>query len=427
VVSLFGPNKQYEDSSEAKNRAYNMGAFIQESYLPLSNLTVNVGLRWEAQRLTDYMGNTAFSITDSFAPRIGVVYDPTKEGRSKIFAHYGQYYESIPLDLANRDFGGRGYQATIYAPPCQAQSWTSCGPFGLPSGDFPSYLPVQSHIKGSYNNEIVAGGQYQYWHDLVVGASFIRRWLGRVIEDGGSSLATGSGWIVENPTDPKPERTYTALQLTATKRLAKNWFFAGSYTYSRTRGNYTGLYAADNTQLNPNNSTQYDYKELTANTYGPLPNDRPHLIHLDGYYRFVWGQHSLSPGFSFTGRSGQPITPLSQDVWGDTSFILPRGSAGRTPFVTQLDMHLSYRTKVSNALSAEAFIDIFNVFNQKTVLTVDSLYTPDWAMPVTAPGATLSQATVASTGNPVKLNPNYLHATSYQLPISGRLGARVWF
>jgi hypothetical protein len=108
----------------------------------------------------------------------------------------------------------------------------------------PPRLPVQSNIKGSYNNEIVVGGQYQYWRDLVVGASFIRRWLGRVIEDGGASYADPKHGIFElaNPTDPKPERTYTALQLTATKRLAKNWFFAGAYTYSRTMGNYTGLY-----------------------------------------------------------------------------------------------------------------------------------------------------------------------------------------
>lgn len=423
VDSLYGANG-YLDSSEAKNRAYNTGAFIQESYLPLPNLTVNVGLRWEAQRLTDYMGNTALSITDSFAPRIGVVYDPTKEGRSKIFAHYGQYYESIPMDLANRDFGGKGGMTTYY------------GAAPSSSAGVPPNFPVQSNIKGSYNNEIVAGGQYQYWRNLVVGASFIRRWLGRVIEDGGSSLAdTSSGWILENPTDPKPERTYTALQLTATKRLARNWFFAGAYTYSRTMGNYAGLYAADNMQLNPNNSTQYDYKELTANTYGPLPNDRPHLIHMDGYYRFAWGQHSLSPGFSFMGRSGQPISYLTFDPNGYTSFILPRGSAGRTPFVTQLDMHLSYRTRLSNSLSAEAFIDIFNVFNQKTVLTVDSSYTYNWAMPLTAPGAKPSQATVANPdgsstttpATPVTPNTNFLHATSYQLPISGRLGARVWF
>jgi hypothetical protein len=99
-------------------------------------------------------------------------------------------------------------------------------------------------------------------------------------------------------------------------------------------------------------------------------------------------------------------------------------------------MHLSYRTKLSNALSAEAFVDIFNILNQKTVLTVDSAYTYDQVMP----GATLTQVPLADnngqpcgkagttcTAGSASPNPNYLHATSYQMPISGRLGARVWF
>jgi hypothetical protein len=439
VQTLYGTAGD-QDSSEAKNRAYNAGAFFQESYLPLPNLTVNVGLRWEAQRLTDYMGNTAFSITDSFAPRIGVVYDPTKEGRSKVFAHFGQYYESIPMDLANRAFGGKGAAITYYDSTCPTQSWRACT-VGDSFASAAPKLPVQSNIKGSYNNELVAGGQYQYWSNLVVGASLIRRWLGRVIEDGGTNYADNSPLLhLENPPNgakfadgtpvPNPERTYTALQLTATKRYARNWFFAGAYTYSRTKGNYVGLYDSGimPVQLNPNNSMQYDISELTRNTYGSLPNDRPHLIHLDGYYRFVWGQHSVSPGFSFMGRSGQPISPLGTAPYGYTDFVFSRGSAGRTPFVTQLDMHLAYRTKLSKTLSAEAFIDIFNVLNQKTVLTVDSTYTYDQVMPA-KPGtpATVANNDGSSTSTPVTPNPNYLHATSYQLPISGRLGARVWF
>jgi hypothetical protein len=344
------------------------------------------------------------------------------------------------MDLANRSFGGKGAMMTNYDSSCQPQSWTTCNPGSSFSTVAPN-LPVQSNIKGSYNNEIVAGGQYQYWSNLVVGASLIRRWLGRVIEDGGMTYADNSPPLqLENPSAgatlpdgtpvPKPERTYTALQLTATKRFAKNWFFAGAYTYSRTMGNYVGLFDSGvmPVQLNPNNSMQYDINALTANTNGPLPNDRPHLIHMDGYYRFVWGQHSLSPGLSFTGRSGQPISPLGPAPWGYTTFVFPRGSAGRTPFVTQLDMHLAYRTKLSTALSAEAFIDIFNVLNQKTVLSVDSLYTPDQVMPAT-PGkpATKANDDGSSSTTPVTPNPNYLHATSYQLPISGRLGARVWF
>jgi hypothetical protein len=424
----------YQDAIFAKTRAFNNGAFIQETYLPRPNVTINLGLRWEAQRLTDYMGNTALSITDSLAPRIGVVYDPTNEGRAKLFAHFGQYYQSIPMDLVQRAFGGQGGIATDYPSGCSPSSWATCQPAGEPYSITSPRLLVQPGLKGTYNNEIVFGGQLQRWRDFVFGASLIRRWLGRVIEDTGGSLADSTGpSVLANPSSPKPERTYTALQLTASKRLTKNWFLVGSYTLSRLEGNYTGLYDADNGQLNPNGSTQFDVRELMGNRSGRLPNDRPHVIHVDGYYRYQVGRHTFSPGLSFVGYSGTPITPTGTAPFEgpNETFILPRGSAGRTPFVTRLDLHLSYRTRLSQNLSAEAFLDIFNLLNQKTVLTVDSSYTNDQVMPMPS-GTSLSSVPVANddgslTTTPVTPNPNYLRATSYQAPINGRLGARIWF
>jgi hypothetical protein len=483
----------YQDSIRARTRAYNNALFLQESYVPISNLTINVGARWEAQRFTDYAGNNAFTIgnsLDAIAPRVGIVYDPTKDGRAKIFAHYGRYYESVPMDLINRAFGGEGDVIGAYDPSCPAQGWRGCAPLGAFSvgGD---RLVVQPNIKGAYNNEVVLGGQYQPLPDLVLGASLIYRWLGRAIEDGGGSVASGMGSSMlinpgrasdatvaaldqqasaleaaanqpgASPADiaaaalarakanvaqgPNPERTYKAAQLTINKRVARNWFFAGSYTYSRTEGNYAGLYSADSKQLDPNLTTQYDVVELMQNRKGPLPNDRPHVIHLDGYYQLYLGRHGLVPGLSFVGYSGVPITPLGRaPVMGENeTFILPRGSAGRTPFVTQLDAHLSYRTKLGNGFSVEGFVDIFNVLNQRTALSQDAEYTVDTVMPQSA-GTSLKQVPVvngsgqcvgadATTGvcpatpTYAKANPNYLQPTSFQAPISGRLGLRVWF
>jgi hypothetical protein len=190
-----------------------------------------------------------------------------------------------------------------------------------------------------------------------------------------------------------------------------------------------------------------------ANRNGPLPNDRPHVFHLDGSYQFAWRGHQLSPGLSFSGYSGTPITPLGRaPVMGvRETFMLPRGSAGRTPFVTQLDARLSYRTTVAKVLSTELFIEIFNLLNQKTVLTEDAEYTVDRVMPAKG-GTSPEQVPIvdgkgkAICANPdadgecardpngdavdkvyAKRNLNYLRPTSYQLPVSGRVGVRVLF
>ena len=188
-----------------------------------------------------------------------------------------------------------------------------------------------------------------------------------------------------------------------------------------------GLYSADNDQRDPNQSTQYDAPGIMVNRSGPLPNDRPHLIRLDGYYTFPFVGSSLTGGLGFVGRSGQPLSALGsfQGPEDSDSFILPRGSMGRTPFVTRFDLHFGYRRGLSGKLSAEAFLDIFNLFNQRTVLTQDQAYTADFVTPIPC-GTKADLSNLASTGA-VHANPNFLMPTSYQAPISGRLGLRVFF
>jgi hypothetical protein len=413
----------YQDAIQATTRQYNTGLFLQESYSPLSHLTVNLGVRWEMQRMQDYLGNTALSINDNIAPRVGVIFDPSKEGRSKIFAHYGRYYESIPMNLAARGFAGIG------------SLWSTGSSFGSdnnPAILSSQMLTVQKGLKGSYNDEVVVGGQYEVLRDLVVGTTLIYRWLGRAIEDTYDKDHPNDGpTIVVNP--PGATRTYQAIQFTANKRFAHRWFVAGSYTLSRLRGNYVGLYDADNNQLNPNQSTQYDAPGIMVNRNGPLPNDRPHLIRLDGYYTQPFAHSSLTAGLGFVGRSGQPLNALGGFVGtaDNDSYILPRGSMGRTPFVTRFDLHLAYRRSVLGKLSAEVFVDIFNLFNQRTVLTQDQMYTADVVTPLSGGSkADLKNLTTTDANNnavPASKNPNFLLPTSYQAPISGRLGIRVFF
>src|SRR5439155_11295437 len=40
----------------------------------------------------------------NWAPRIGVIVDPTGDRKSKFFANWGRFFEKIPLDIAVRSF-----------------------------------------------------------------------------------------------------------------------------------------------------------------------------------------------------------------------------------------------------------------------------------------------------------------------------------
>src|SRR5207249_10532963 len=98
----------------------NWSAYVRDSWQIQPNLTLNAGVRYEEQRLryADFLRNTidpltqqqlgtnAMVLTGMIAPRVGLLYDWTKEGRSKIYVHWGRFYESIPMDINDRSFGG---------------------------------------------------------------------------------------------------------------------------------------------------------------------------------------------------------------------------------------------------------------------------------------------------------------------------------
>jgi hypothetical protein len=463
----------------ATTHTLNYGAYLRDSYNVgfIPGLTVNAGVRYEAQQVKDVTGTTQIGIYDNWAPRVGAIYDFTRKGRSKIFVSYGWFYESIPLDINDRQFSGEGLLANVPAGSA------TCAPNAMGRFDFSKCQPltmvtngqinggtfgaVAPGLKGMYSEEVVAGIQYDVGLDLVLGASYIHRDLGRIIED--MSPDGGIDYIIANPGStpdqnvikdlqnqinatsdpltkkklqnqlvlyqninngfPKPVRNYDALVITATKRLSHNFLLLASYTYSRTLGNYPGTFQASNGQLDPNISTQYDLRELLFNRSGPLPNDRPHNLKINGSYFVPFGANTFVFGLAFNAFSGRPIEVLGQHpTYGPSEvFILPRGSGGRTPFVTSLDLHVSYRRQLSKLFGLEAYWDVFNVANEQTATDVDDNYTFSVVNPIQN-GSVADLVNLKTTsGTQPTINANYGQPTAYQSPLSMRFGIRLSF
>ncbi|MBW2278719.1 MAG: TonB-dependent receptor, partial [Deltaproteobacteria bacterium] len=204
--------------SETKTR--NLAAYFRDSWSVLPNLTLNAGVRWEQQTLfiADHIvgevspttgvpiPSEAFKISDMFAPRLGAIYDWTKEGRSRVFAHWGRFYESVPMDINARAYGGEVYQinymldADLHGGTCQEAD--PIGTCDLDNAWYPLYSGggetlVTPGLGGQYLDEIVLGTEYEVLEDLKVGIQFSRRSLGRVIEDVSTDDATT--YVVANP------------------------------------------------------------------------------------------------------------------------------------------------------------------------------------------------------------------------------------
>ena len=216
--------------------------------------------------------------------------------------------------------------------------------------------------------------------------------------------------------------------MSVNKRFAKHWLTRASYTYSRLIGNYDGLYQAEQNYFAPNGNNAYDTPDLYANQNGPLPNDRPHLAHLDGFYTTAVGNGFITLGLSFAARSGMPrnyvsgLLPNQQLI-----MLLPRGSGGRTPTVTELNGRIAYKRQLSPKVFMETFLDLFNIFNQQEAVLTDDNYTYSWAGPIV--NGTPSDLKYAKdiSGAPIVTNPNYGHALLYQRPFNARFGLRLNF
>jgi hypothetical protein len=504
----------------------NLASYLRDSWQILPNLTLNLGLRYEEQRLryakflqgqvdpntNEKRGEDAMDLTGMLAPRIGIIYDPTKEGRAKIYGHWGRFYESIPMDINDRAFGGEVFDEQIWTTlkSCGAKDNRIGGPNGVncptpnPDGSIPK--PDQEQLLGSggeliqpgiqaqYMDEIIAGLEYEVLDDLKIGVSFQNRHLGRIIED--VSVDGANTYIIANPgewstqaesdfknkiamtDDPTTKmklmddlkqfqgirqfdharRDYNALQFTLTRRFSKKLYVQASYTYSRNEGNYPGLVSYENGQLDPNISSQFDLIELLANHIGPFQTDRPHYIKVDGYYTFdLKKQGTLTVGIRLRALSGIPENALASHwLYGpNESYLLPRGSLGRTDFEHGLDTHIGYARDIGHGMNLELFFDIYNIYDRQGTFYVDDTYALPYSLAcVPGPGVTCSGAAGGTLQNanpvaggsyedliwvksldqkgtetniPIGRNPNFHHTTTRYDPAYGRLGVRLTF
>ena len=84
-----------------QTRSNGMSLFLQDTFSATDRLSFNLGLRAErfAHFATD--GANIFTFDWTLAPRLSVSYDPAGNGRQRISAFYGKYYDPIRNNLTN--------------------------------------------------------------------------------------------------------------------------------------------------------------------------------------------------------------------------------------------------------------------------------------------------------------------------------------
>jgi outer membrane receptor protein involved in Fe transport len=424
------------------------------------NFQLSFGLRWDYQAAYSNGGATYLkfhNFDDNAAPRFGFIWDFTGKGRGKIFANYAQFIETpIPLDLNVRSGGGdvqtdKNFNVNRLNAPAGALilPGVSTGATNLGS----DATPPDPGLKPQSIREYTFGAEYEVGHDVTIGTRGIYRAMVNVVEDG--SFDDGDTYFIFNPGrrapgtteeaacagDPatgrapqcfgRAQRFYRGIEFTATKRFTNNFQFIASYVFSSLIGNYEGLFRNDNGQSDPNITSLFDLQSLLNNTYGRLPNDRPHQFKFNGSYRTPW---KLLVSGNFYAQSGVPFNALiPHPIYGNNEgFLVQRGTAivpavqastpgfpntvesigtNRTPTTMNLDLGLYYPIKVGEGKELRLTGDWFNVFNSQRAITLDQTF----------------QINSGVAGVPPVNNPFFGSALIVQQPSAWRFGAKFTF
>ena len=411
---------------EASSR--NQGVFAQDSWQIGNRLTLNLGVRLENETVPTFGEGQAlkFGWGDKVAPRFGVAFDLTGDGKTKLFASYGWFYDRFKYELPRGSFGGdffrRDYfeilpsraaftnytrQAIIGTNPdlpggncliANSTGFSICQadfriPTNLVGADIFETGAIDPDIKAARQSEYTIGLERQLTNTMLLAARYTHKQVDRAVEDVGVFNAAGSeAYIIGNPgfglvceiatgggyPCPKAQRDYDALEVRVDKRATK-YFFNASYTYSRLFGNYSGLASSDELgRSSPNVNRFFDLPFVGFNANGDPDNgrlgtDRPHVFKAFGGYTFNFAGNSNATTVSAftTVQSGTPLT-TQYSLYSVTSAVLfRRGDLGRTELFTETDFNVAHTYKFGrdNRFSLQPFLNIRNLFNEENELT----------------------------------------------------------
>jgi hypothetical protein len=455
---LTGPDVfQPIDPLRKQTKSMVIGGFVQDSWSVLDKVMVNIGARYDAQYFYNTAGEVALSLPNQWSPRLGVIYDPTQSGKSKVYVNYARYYENAPLDFADVALSGEpqtrgGHACTLEGDTLFSnQHLTSGGgcqnPDNLRANDegevrLPNKIYVSGgapgtldpDIQASSQDEISAGGEYEVFPDARVGLTYTRRWVNRWVEDMapviGLSGFNGNPGFGLGASFPKVERTYQAFTLALTKTFSNSWLAQGSYTMAFLKGNYAGLIAPEDGYLGPNATADFDSPNVARNRYGYLQGDARHNLKVFASkdWQILPTQH-LVTGMSARARSGGATNYLAGDpnTYPMETYLVARGSGPRLPWTFGVDLSLSYRIAMSKGIAVSVTADIFNVLNLQGVTSIDQEYTTDSVIATEGTKVGDLNKVENHEGMIITKKPSFGSETGYQDPRVFRFGVRGEF
>jgi len=430
-------------------------SYFQDSWKPAAGLTVNAGLRYDAEDIRDYQGVSRLDLTKEWQPRLGIVWDPGRDGRTKISAFAGRFYYALPTFGTSNAFNGvvgvftYNFSPTSVLPDPNVIKHPDSGDADV--WHPPGSTQVDSNLRGMHQDEVTLAVERLLAPALTVGIKGTYRKLGNAIEDRCDLDYTapeneGNTCAIVNPgsagqyargdfiacdglgncgvagqPSPPARRYYRGIELLARESVGDRLWLQASYVYSSLRGNYDGGVNQNFQETSPGTTSDFDYPLLWYNASGRLFLDRPNRFRFDGYWTTPW---RLSVGLQAFAASGPPLDRIGYFNFnsGYGVYLVPRGSVGRLPTQWDANLTLAYPLTVGPAtVTLQTYL--FNLFNNQVPTSRDDF----WTKPGLQPPDGYPDVDSILDPNQQQKNPNYGKYTTRMDPRMFRAAVKVSF
>jgi outer membrane receptor protein involved in Fe transport len=406
----------FSEPAATGGRIRSVGAYVQDNWTVGDRLTLNLGVRFDkifgdipslssdaeiqgirgasfTPPVREYPGVEDVISFGTVAPRAGFTVRLDESGRTVFKSTYGRFYGKLATAMFASLSPGGSVTVVRQVDPATGQ-------YTIPvSVTTPANFAVDPGLDNQYTDQFSAGIERQIAGGMGLAVSFVYKKEGDFIRledvrgtyaprdivdtfNGVSqtitvqSLTSGVGSQLPQVSNRDDlDQSFRGFVFELNKRFTNRWQAQSSYTWQESKafggGSVTGSTQQDFSNLSATGGYGRDPNDL-INAYGPTATNSTHSVKLSAAYVARW---DINLGGRYSYESGRPYGRLiivrgMGAGQGDVTILAqPRGSY-QLPAVNDFQIRIDKDFQMGGAKRLRLSMDVFNIFNSDTVLTL---------------------------------------------------------